>query len=145
MINKFYYSWENFQNDILSINSKIYSDSWMPDCVVGIKRGGLIPAVSFSHLFNIPMYTITYQLRDGSGLLNLSEISDLKIDTKILIVDDICDTGETFEKIQDKINFSNLKFCSLFYNIRQKFDVNYFARKIDRDKEVDWIVFPWEF
>lgn len=144
MNNKFYYTWNNFQDDILSINAKIHRDLWLPECVVGIKRGGLVPAVSLSHLFNIPMYSITYQTRDGRGVLDVSELSTLSSNTKILIVDDICDTGETFEKIQ-KINFNDIKFCSLFYNIRQKININYFARKIDREKDSDWIVFPWEF
>lgn len=143
-MNKLYYSWENFQNDILAINSKMYSDSWMPDCIIGIKRGGLVPAVSLSHLLGVPMYSVVYQQRDGSNTLNISELSELPANSKILIVDDICDTGETFKKIQT-IKFSNMRFCCLFYNIRQKININYFARKIDRDKDNSWIVFPWEF
>jgi len=61
---------------------------------------------------------------------------------KALIVDDICDSGNTFMKITK--NIKNFKTCSLFFNVKQNFQVDYFSRKIDRDKEKDWIVFPWE-
>jgi hypoxanthine phosphoribosyltransferase len=145
MKNQIYFSWQDFQNDLFLINSKIQLSGWVPEYIVGVKRGGLIPAVCFSHLFNVPMYTTTLQTRDGSKNLDISELSNLDYNYKILIIDDICDTGDTFTEIKNKItNFKNIRFCSLFYNIRQSFVVDYYARKIDRNKNLDWVVFPWE-
>jgi hypoxanthine phosphoribosyltransferase len=146
MVEKLFYSWQEYDKDILLINSRIHMSSWYPEHIVGVKRGGLIPAVSLSHLFKIPLSIISYQSRDGEdrdlgGLLSLSK------DSKILLIDDICDTGDTFEAIKKEIkqNYLNIKFCSMFYNIRQNITVDYFARKIDREKDASWIVFPWEF
>jgi hypoxanthine phosphoribosyltransferase len=146
MIEKFFYSWQDYDKDILLLNSRIHTSSWFPEQIIGIKRGGLIPAVSLSHLFKIPLNTISYQTRDGTHI-DFSELLELPKDTRILIVDDICDTGETFESIKKEIkqNYLNIRFCSLFYNIRQKITIDYFARKIDREKDSSWIVFPWEF
>lgn len=141
------YSWENFNKDLFLLNSRISRDGWFPEFIIGIKRGGLIPAVALSHFLRIPMGIITYQTRDGSKKLDLVDLIKLDTNIKILIVDDICDSGETFREIKNKTlnTHKNIRFCSLFYNIRQGFDVNYFARKIDRDKDASWVVFPWEF
>jgi hypoxanthine phosphoribosyltransferase len=145
------YSWEDFNKDVFLINSKLYKENWLPDCVVGIKRGGLTHAVVLSHFFKKPMYTITtHQNKNGSKIFDSYDIEknlsgcDL---TKILIVDDICDTGETFRQISEMnfySSFRNIKFCSMFYNIRQNFIVDFYARKIDRYNDKSWIVFPWE-
>jgi hypoxanthine phosphoribosyltransferase len=146
MIEKFFYSWQDYDKDILLLNSRIHTSSWFPEQIIGVKRGGLIPAVSLSHLFKIPLNTISYQTRDGAHI-DFSELLELPKNNRILIVDDICDTGETFESIKKEIkqNYLNIRFCSLFYNIRQKITIDYFARKIDREKDSSWIVFPWEF
>lgn len=140
------YTWEDFNKDLFLINSKICREGWFPDYIVGIKRGGLVPAVALSHFMKIPMNVITYQTRDGSKILDLTEMCTLNPESKILIVDDICDSGDTFKEVNEAVfnSYKNIRFCSLFYNIRQGFLVNYFARKIDRYKNSNWIVFPWE-
>ena len=146
MVEKLFYSWQEYDKDILLLNSRIHASSWFPKYIVGIKRGGLIPAVSLSHLFKIPMNIISLQSRDGDSF-ELGGLLELSRDSRILLVDDICDTGETFRAIKEEIkqNYLNIKFCSLFYNIRQNITVDYFARRIDREKDTSWIVFPWEF
>jgi len=143
------YSWEDFNKDIFLISSKLYKENWLPDCVVGIKRGGLTPAVVLSHFLNKPMHTITYQNKNGLKNFDSYDLEkNLVFDfTKILIVDDICDTGDTFRQVSEMnlySNFKNIKFCSMFYNIRQNFVVDFYARKIDRYNDKRWIVFPWE-
>jgi hypoxanthine phosphoribosyltransferase len=40
---------------------------WKPDYIVGLSRGGLIPAVMLSHYLNIPMWTLNVSLRDGDS------------------------------------------------------------------------------
>jgi hypoxanthine phosphoribosyltransferase len=140
------YSWEEFDKDILLIIKQIYDSRWMPQFIVGIKRGGLVPAVALSHKMHLPLIVISCQLRDGKEEFNPLEIVDLPKNAKLLVVDDICDSGKTLEKVfySLKKEFSDIKSCSLFHNIRQKFYSDYKARKIDRDYERGWIIFPWE-
>jgi hypoxanthine phosphoribosyltransferase len=140
------YSWEEFDKDILLIIKQIYDSRWMPQFIVGIKRGGLVPAVALSHKMHLPLIVISCQLRDGKEEFNPLEIVDLPKNAKLLVVDDICDSGKTLEKVfySLKKDFSDIKSCSLFHNIRQKFYSDYKARKIDRDYERGWIIFPWE-
>ena len=109
----------------------IYFSGWKPDYIVGITRGGLIPAVMISQYLGVPMHTLGVSLRDGSGgesnlwmaedalgpnsrerLVDdaddiggiLSAASDLLENgtyKEILLVDDINDTGATFNWIID--------------------------------------------
>jgi len=43
------YTWDGVQEAINSIAMQMFKDEWRPDYIVGITRGGLIPAVLLSH------------------------------------------------------------------------------------------------
>jgi hypoxanthine phosphoribosyltransferase len=49
MTNKRYISEQEMKTGVLDIVSQMYSDDWRPDYIVGVTRGGLIPAVMMSH------------------------------------------------------------------------------------------------
>lgn len=119
MVNKVYYTEKQINNSIHTIIRQIVNDDWKPDYVVGITRGGLVPALKISHYLDVPMNTLKVNLRDGSetetncwmaedafGYVPVPERATVKSrwDTKkrknILIVDDINDTGETLEWIK---------------------------------------------
>ena len=56
------YDWHNVDKAIQSIAMQMYESEWRPDYIVGITRGGLVPAVILSHMTNIPMHTLCVQL-----------------------------------------------------------------------------------
>jgi len=43
----------------------IANSGWRPHYIVGISRGGLVPAVMISHYLNVPMKPLQVSLRDG--------------------------------------------------------------------------------
>lgn len=105
--------------------------------IIGISRGGLIPAVRLSHLLNIPMETLNWQTRDGEKkqyfkLLNIAKYEDI---STTLFVDDICDSGATLEEIS--------KFVpdAVFATLVTKNQLPEFSPKMIGD---EWIIFPWE-
>ena len=55
-------SWEEFQGLVAKICRDISLNKWRPDYVVGITRGGLLPAVMISQYFNIPCETLKVSL-----------------------------------------------------------------------------------
>ena len=112
------------------------------DAIIGVQRGGLIPAVLLSHKLNMPMHTIQFSLRD---LKQVGHI-DLPKKGRYLVVDDINDTGETFSQLQDKFNQDGLtvKYAVLHNNVPSKFTVDHYALEIDKSKDPAWIVYPWE-
>ena len=147
---KFYYSWNNFDNDIESLVSSICRTQWIPDYIVGVKRGGLVPAIKLSHYFKKPMIMMSCQLRDSTDSeVRLYEVEEIEKDKNILIVDDMCDSGVTLSQIILKFYtngfiIDNIKTCALFYNTEQRFIVDYFQRTLNRTEDDTWIVFPWE-
>ena len=112
-------SYDEFKCHIAKICRDIALSKWTPDYVVGLTRGGLLPAVMISHYLNIPCETLKVQLRDGSecesnlwmaeDALGYISIEDRKANggwkclaskrKNILIVDDINDSGATINWI----------------------------------------------
>lgn len=133
------YTQAYFNFDIQNILEQIKKEY---DYVVGIKRGGLIPAVCISHSLGIPMYSLDWSNRDYPTHNDVQKI--LQPSSKILLVDDICDTGETIIRIKELYSFCDIDTAVLLYNEDQPHIPNYYARKFSRETEPDWIHFWWE-
>ena len=56
------YTWDGVEEAVNSIAMQMFKDEWRPDYIVGITRGGLVPAVLLSHTTDIPMKTLCVQL-----------------------------------------------------------------------------------
>jgi len=56
---KVYYSWKDVQGAVLEIARQLHQDNWRPDYIVGITRGGLIPANLLSQYTGVKMLTGT--------------------------------------------------------------------------------------
>ena len=102
---------------VSKIAREIAIGDWKPDYIVGLTRGGLIPAVMLSHYLDVPLHTLNVSLRDHKNAesnLWMAEdaITPSMVETgsfpqyehtrkNILIVDDINDTGATVNWIID--------------------------------------------
>jgi len=158
MTNKRYISQKEIETGVLDIVSQMYSDDWRPDMIVGVTRGGLIPAVMMSHYTGIRMETIDVRLRDtfNSPEHALWMAEDAGAGKRILILDDINDTGETFKWIVKDWEESNppadwldiwgntVRFATIIDNAPSKFDVDYTSIEINKAEDPAWIVFPFE-
>ena len=123
----------------------------LPDCIVGLARGGLIPAVCLSHKLGLPMEVISLSLRDGqvSSDKDLLEAQLINLDkyNNIAIVDDICDSGKTMHALDIRLNargHSNIKWCTLLHKTSALFQPKIIGEVINEIDESDWVVFPWE-
>ena len=63
---KIFYSWQDFDESIEILTNYITMSGWTPDYIVGVKRGGLVPAIKLSHVFDKPLIMMSCQLRDIS-------------------------------------------------------------------------------
>ena len=44
MVDKVHYTWKDIEHMIQNITNLMYADNWRPDYIVGLTRGGLVPA-----------------------------------------------------------------------------------------------------
>ena len=173
-----------FQSDFESLVSdlcrEITISNWKPDYIVGITRGGLVPAVMISQYFNIPMYALHVSLRDNTsnnesnlwmaedafGYIPTEERETLEICWResnrknILLVDDINDSGATFNWIMADWSSSclpsdphwndvwnnNVKFLTIVDNLSSncKVKMDYTAMEINKANNDVWVDFPYE-
>ena len=129
------------------ITKQIYNSNWMPEIILSVNRGGCVPGIYLSHEINIPHKVIDVQLRDSKNKPNLDilEYSTNKYDS-ILIIDDINDTGATFDLIHKNIKATNkdIRYAVLVDNTSSNFKTQFKGTIIDKSKNPIWIVFPWE-
>jgi uncharacterized protein len=164
---KIYHTWQDVESQTQEILHQIFiKDNWRPDYVVGLTRGGLVPANLISQYIGCRMETLKVSLRDGTECeSNLWMAEDafgheMYKPKNILIVDDINDTGATLNYIREdwmsscfpkdkrwkEVWGNNVRVACLYDNesSKSKLDVAYSAVTINKaDKDV-WIVFPWE-
>ena len=117
MVKKKYYTWTDVEQMCTEIVTDMYSCNWKPDYIVGITRGGNVPATIISNMTGIRCESIKVSLRDNEtgktgdsvgwmaddafGVLDGKIISGSPTSKRILIVDDINDTGATFNWIKN--------------------------------------------
>ena len=101
MVNKHFYTWSDIEKMCVSIVNQMYTDNWKPDYIVGITRGGNVPATIISNMTSIRCEALKVSLRDDSceSESNAWMAEDAFNNKNILIVDDINDTGATFNWI----------------------------------------------
>ena len=133
------------RRDVNTLCRTISLDKFDPQVIVGISRGGLTPGVMMSHWMQKPFKPIKTSLRDFP---EWEDYLPKKTDERVLIVDDICDSGETFQKISDFITERGVnvevRFASLWWNNEVYFEPHYYVQECAKDSEGIWIHFPWE-
>ena len=159
---KVYYTWQDLEHQTHEILRQLQRDAWRPDYVVGLTRGGLIPANLISQYLEVPMHTLRVSLRDDNDQpeSNLWMAEDAYNGKKILIVDDINDSGATLNWIKEDWQESCLpeadRWCKAWGNTvrvatlvdneasASELTVSYSAVGLNKAEEDSWIVFPWE-
>ena len=144
--NKIWYKWKEMRRDVNTLCREIVLDKFDPDVIVGLSRGGLTPGVMMSHWMEKPFKSIKASLRDYP---EWEDYMPRKSDERVLIVDDICDSGETFHKIREHINERkengvDVRFATLWWNNECNFEPHYYINEIAKDTTKTWIHFCWE-
>jgi hypoxanthine phosphoribosyltransferase len=112
--NKIYLCWDDINILVEDLCHTIVSSGVQIKSITGIERGGLIPAVMISHKLNIPYVT--------------------KINKYTLVIDDICDSGETLKKTVAGFT------ATLHYKPTAVFTPSFYSKEVG----TEWIVYPWE-
>ena len=145
--NKNYFTMIQMRQGLQNILDQLNQQQWQPQVILGLNRGGCIPAIYLSHKLDVPHHVLNVSLRDHADSPDLTTLEKVYAwQKRILIVNDINDTGATFNYIMN--NFGKperLKFAVILHNTVSTYtDIDYKGFEINKLQDPRWIVFPWE-
>lgn len=141
-------TWEAYGVGVRELAQQVADSGFVPDVVLGIARGGLIPAGSLAYAIDCKnLFTISVEFYTGVGsrldvpvmLPPFLDAHDLD-DTAVLIVDDVADTGRTLELVADFCagHVRESRTAVLYEKPQSVIRCDHVWRRTDR-----WINFPW--
>jgi hypoxanthine phosphoribosyltransferase len=144
----FEYTFELYQEGIKAIRDKIVESKNDFDYILGIARGGAVPAVHLSHMLDVPCRILNWQTRDGKSkdyLMAYATAQDVADGMSVLIVDEVIDTGLTIKEIVGEMakhvgDFGPVYVASLVHKPEADFKPDF----VHMDGVTDWVEFWWE-
>ena len=134
-------------NAIKEIVNQIDISGFTPEIILSINRGGCIPGVYLSHYFKKPHNIIDIKSLKANSLKDFSLLTNtLKKNKSVLVIDDINDSGKTFDIVKKIFSSSNneIRFAALINNVSSKTKIDFHGQLIDKRDNPVWYVFPWE-
>lgn len=140
-------SWNDLERYCDQIYSQMVCNNYRPDCIIGLLRGGIVPARIFSDHFNILLDFFALDVKLYDGINQIREKAKIKAfdgdvrGRKILICDDILDSGKTMDAVLDYLKGEKIVTATVFWKETAKTKPDYYAEIAKKD---EWIVFPFE-
>ena len=150
-------TWELFGTARRELSAQVVASGWVPDLIIAVARGGLIPAGAISYAIgvkamgsmNVEFYTgIGETLAEPVVLPPLMDASELP-GKKVLVVDDVADSGKTLKMVMELLRHEGLQLGGASVPVEARSACIYLKpRSVHRPdyvwRETDkWINFPW--
>lgn len=137
------YDYDTFLRDMVGLADRI-DDSF--DAIVAVARGGMTMAhmlAEFKNLRNVFLVNaVGYEDNKKMNEVKVFNIPDLAKFKKVLIVDDIADSGETLKKVIETLKKAYpdtiFKTATIFYKPKSVFQPDYWLKETE-----EWIDFFW--
>ncbi len=143
-------SWSEIEDWCITIRDRVLG-SYDPDFIIGLSRGGLVPARILSDMLWIKdLYAVKTEhwgitaKADGEAVLREDGVINVT-DRKVLIVDDITDTGSSMMLAKDYVSRhkpAGLKTSTMLHITHSKYKPDFFAEEV-QDTKWTWFIFPW--
>ncbi len=141
-------SWDDLGLGSRELARAIHDDGYRPDMVLAIARGGLLVAGAIAYALgvkntftmNVEFYTgVDERLELPMLLPPVPDLVDFE-ETRVLIADDVADTGATLALVQEFCagKVAEVRCAVLYEKPRSTVRCEYVWRRTDR-----WITFPW--
>ncbi|HXR12540.1 MAG TPA: phosphoribosyltransferase [Gaiellaceae bacterium] len=141
-------TWAELGTGSRELAAQVVADGWEPDMIVGIARGGLLIAGALSYALDIKnAFTMNVEFYTGVDerlpvpmlLPPVPDLVDLHHE-RVLIADDVADTGQTLALVKDFLagKVGEVRIAVLYEKPRSIVSCEYVWRRTDR-----WIDFPW--
>jgi len=143
---KLFLSWQDVHSFLSEIDHRTkHLDN--NAAIIGLSRGGLIPAVMLSHMKNLQTFyscgikSYNNENKSTEVMFQYPDKEILKTKETVYVIDDICDTGGTMKFIENYLLPIKIVSVTLIYRTNDVYKPNYFGSELS-DKR--WVVFPWE-
>ena len=142
---KYYYAQQSIDNMIDDLANQIKASCLNIDYIVGIENGGLHVSIPLSKILNIKHESIKVSFYGDKVSPNKEPVVDyhqfkFQENKKYLLVDDLVDSGATFDYIKKTNQNMDLLTAVLFYNFKANLP-NFW---VDKKDDNVWIMFPWD-
>ena len=141
-------TWNQIYDMLLDLANKIQGDGYKPDVIIGIARGGLVPARILSDFLETPELAII-QIEYYVSIAQTRQEPILKrslhtqiTDKKALLVDDVSDTGKSLQLAKNHLQqqgAKEIKTATLYAKPQTITKPDYCEKQTSH-----WIVFPWD-
>jgi hypoxanthine phosphoribosyltransferase len=141
-------TWNQIYELLLSQVGKIRKSGFKPDVIVAILRGGWLPARVLSDLLEIPPlanvrveYYVGIAETKNEPIL-AQGVSEVVSGKKVLVVDDVADTGRSLKLVKEHVLRQGAKesrLATLYHKPWSMAKPDYYEKKTEL-----WVVFPWE-
>ncbi len=141
-------SWREVEEGCAEIAERIRRDHLKIDVIVGVLRGGWIPARLLSDYLGVDrMGAVEVKFYRGVGetmehpVVTQPLILDIR-DKTVLVVDDVADTGKTLNIVTNFLSHygpRKIVTATLYYKPWSIHRPDYYARETTA-----WIIFPWD-
>ena len=141
-------TWQQMHNLAKKTANKIKKSDFHPDIIIGLSRGGLVPArmfCDFLHIKNCFAIKVDHwgltATKDGKAKLTHKLNMDLT-GKNVLVADDITDTGQSMElpkKHIEGLNPAKIKTATLVHLDNSKYTPDFYGH----ERSWAWIIFPW--
>jgi len=141
-------SWEQIYEMLIELADRIRRNGFEPDVIVGVSRGGWAPARVMSDLLENPKlvnvraeFYLGVAETKGEPVITQPVSTSVK-DKKVLVMDDIADTGKSLRLVKKHIleeGATDVKIATIYYKPWSVLKPDYYNKKTSL-----WVIFPWE-
>lgn len=141
-------TWELFGNASRELSQQLMDSGWKPDLIVGVARGGLIPAGAVGYAvgikamgaINVEFYTDIGQTLPEPMILNPQLDTESLRGKRVLVVDDVADSGKTLDLVVNLLEETaeEVKSMVIYTKPTTIFEPDFSWKKTDL-----WINFAW--
>lgn len=140
--------WTTFGAASRALARTIAGDGFRPDLILGIARGGVVLAGALGYaldvkplyLINVEYYTDVEERLPTPVILPPQLILDHLGDARVLLVDDVADTGHTLAMVRGLCagRVADVRTAVLYHKPQSAIEADYVWSRTSR-----WIIFPW--
>lgn len=143
--------WNEIVNTTKKTSAKIKQSNFHPDVIIGISRGGLVPARLFCDFLHVKS---CFSLKVDHWGLTATKNGEAKLTQplnmdltglNVLLVDDITDTGQSLELAKNHLQEKNpksLKTATMYHLLTGS---DYKPDFYGEERKWSWMVFPWNY